>query len=111
MVKRLEIRYSDTTSSTIDNNFLAGMRDYYMSRYGTRMSVVWGGARTLYKFGGVTIETRTIRKKKTERVTMKNKIPDIDISRLVILGGTFEEIGGKDEAIGGGNQKVGSDIQ
>ena len=42
---------------------------------------------------------------------MKNKIPDIDISRLVILGGTFEEIGGKDEAIGGGNQKVGSDIQ
>lgn len=52
--------------------------------------------------------------KKAKRVdivvskTEDSKVPNIDVSRLVILGGEFKKIGDKDEIIGGGNQKVGS---
>lgn len=48
------------------------------------------------------ISTRTVRKKKKVEKT------NIDIARLVLLGGTFEQIGDEDESIGGGDQKVGT---
>lgn len=48
------------------------------------------------------ISTRTVRKKKKVEKT------NIDIARLVLLGGTFEQIGDEDESVGGGNQKVGT---
>lgn len=43
-----------------------------------------------------------------EREKEKGKIT-LDESKVVQLGGPFEEIGGKDEDVGGGSQKVGSD--
>lgn len=50
--------------------------------------------------------TKTVVRSTTTRE--KAKTPNVDMSRLVILGGVFEKIGAEDEAIGGGNQKVGS---
>lgn len=108
MAKRLDIRYSETTSASIDGNYLKSMRDLYMSQYGRRMLGWAGGSSTLYRFDGIFIEARTIRRTKTKVVSQDRKQPDIDISRLVILGGPFEKIGERDEAIGGGSQKVGS---
>jgi hypothetical protein len=49
--------------------------------------------------------TKTVVRSTTTRE--KAKTPNVDMYRLVILGGTFEKIGGNDESIGGGNQKVG----
>jgi hypothetical protein len=112
MSQRLEIRYTDTTSSSIGGNYLRGMYSYYMSRYGRRMSWEYSGKDNppvMYKFNGMHAETRILVKKKK---SVKNNgfiTPDVDMSRLVILGGVFEKVGGKDEAVGGGNQKVGSD--
>ena len=104
MAKRLDIKYNHTTSSSVSSSYCEGMRDSYMLQYGRLMLV----NKTLYKFNGVVSENRIITKVKRQVVDKSKKAPDVDISRLVILGGTFEEIGGKDEAIGGGSQKVGS---
>ena len=109
MAKTLEIRYSKTTSASIDSNYLKNMRDNYLAQYGRMMSV-FGGASTLYKFNGVKVQKRTLQKTKKKEVAVKTKTPDIDISRLVILGGTFEKVGEENEVIGGGTQKVGTGV-
>lgn len=108
MAQRLEIRVSKTTSASIKGNYLNNMYDIYMSGHGRRMSPMWGGSGIVYKFDGIHSENRILVKSKK---SVKNKgfvKPDVDMSRLVILGGTFEKIGGTDEAVGGGSQKVGS---
>lgn len=49
--------------------------------------------------------TKTVYRAITTR--KKTKMPNVDMSRLVELGGPFEKIGAEDESIGGGNQKMG----
>ena len=112
MAKRLEIRYSKTTSASIDGPYLSNMRGHYMSVYGRLMggSLESLGVSTLYKFNGVKVQKRTLQKTKKKEAAVKTKTPDIDISRLVILGGTFEKVGEENEAIGGGTQKVGTGV-
>lgn len=55
--------------------------------------------------------TKTVVNTKTVKTRTKAEKPELDISRLVLLGGTFRKIGEDDEVIGGGNQKVGTDNQ
>lgn len=102
MAKTLQITYSSTTSSSIGN--LNRYKDDYLASYGRFFAL----NNPLYKYGGtkdIIHKTQIVNKVTIDK---KAKTPDVDISYLVILGGTFEKIGEEDEAIGGGNQKVGS---
>ena len=51
---------------------------------------------------------KTVVNTRTVKVRKQEEKPELDISRLVLLGGTFRKIGEDDEVIGGGNQKVGT---
>ena len=106
MAKKLQINYWHTTSASIGS--LSKYEGYYLARYG-RLITEAGGS--LYKSGGLETDISRVSKTTKKTVTRKRIIPDIEVSYVVPLGGTFEKIGEDDEAIGGGNQKVGSAIQ
>lgn len=52
--------------------------------------------------------TKTVVNTKTVKTRKKAEKANMDIARLVMLGGTFRKIGEDDEVVGGGNQKVGT---
>lgn len=61
--------------------------------------------RNLYKYIPYSA-TKTVYIHGTKAI--KQEKQNVDTNIIVLLGGSFEEIGERNEAVGGGNQKVGS---
>lgn len=119
MAKTLTITVSKHVSAYdtdfhVDGSDCNAALDEYMKSHG---SLLWiqtmpgyvGEKRSvLYRYDGEIVKNNYMTKYVKVSRSKKLVPPELDVSRLVQLGGVFQQVGDKEETTGGEEEKIGS---